>query len=126
MWKTYHKFAKMRAKKQRKVFSESFKKAKVAMIESGRATTSAISQQFDVSYSAVYNWVKKYGKLQKPDRLVIETDSDYLKLVEVKKEKENLERLVGKQQIKLDYYEGLLEQIKEVYGHDIEKQFLKK
>ncbi|MCB9328280.1 MAG: transposase [Lewinellaceae bacterium] len=75
----------MRAKKQRKVFSESFKKAKVAMIESGRATTSAISQQFDVSYSAVYNWVKKYGKLQKPDRLVIETDSDYLKLVEVKK-----------------------------------------
>lgn len=58
--------------------------------------------------------------------MVIETDSDYLKLVEVKKEKENLERLVGKQQIKLDYYEELLEQIKEVYGHDIEKQFLKK
>lgn len=96
------------------------------MIESGKATTSSIAEQFDLSYAAVYKWVKKYGKLQKPDKIVIETDSDYLKLIEVKKEKENLERIVGKQQIRLEYYEELLSQIKEVYGSEIEKQFLKK
>jgi transposase len=116
----------MSTKKQKKVFSESFKKAKVAMIESGKITTSSVAVQFDVSYTAVYNWVKKYGKLKKPDKLVIETDSDYKKLLEVQKERDYLERYVGKQQIKLDYYEVLVRTIKEHYGEDVEKKFLKK
>jgi transposase len=116
----------MSTKKQRKVFSESFKKAKVAMIESGKVTTSSIATQFDVSYPAVYNWVKKYGKLSRPDKLVIETDSDYKKLLEVQKERDNLERYVGKQQIKLDYYQALIEAIKEHYKEDVERKFLKK
>ena len=116
----------MKEKKQRKVFSESFKKSKVNLIESGKLSVGATVKQFDVSYTTVYNWVKKYGKLKKPDKLVIETDSDYLKLVKVQKDKEHLERLIGKQQIKLDYYEELIALINEEYGGDIEKKFKKK
>lgn len=116
----------MKHEKERKVFSESFKKSKVELIESGKATTSSISRLFNVSYTAVDNWVKKYGKVSKPDKIVIETDSDYRKLIEVQKEKEHLERLLGKQQIKIDYYEVLLDSIKEQYGEDLEKRFLKK
>jgi transposase len=126
MWKTFYKFAKMTKRKERKLFSESFKKAKVALIESGVTSTSQVSKQFDVSYPAVYNWVKKYGKLTRPDKLVIETDSDYKKLLVVQKEKENLERVLGKKQIKLDYYECLIQYITEHYGEDVEKIFLKK
>ncbi|MBK6499405.1 MAG: hypothetical protein IPG00_15115 [Saprospiraceae bacterium] len=57
---------------------------------------------------------------------MIESDSDYLKVVELQKEKSNLERIVGKQQIRIDYYETLIEMIKEHYQDDIEKKFLKK
>ena len=59
-------------------------------------------------------------------QIVIESDSDYLKVVELQKEKSNLERIVGKQQIRIDYYETLIEMIKEHYQDDIEKKFLKK
>jgi transposase len=126
MWKTFHKFANMSTKRTRKVFSESFKKQKVALIESGKMTTGSVSNQFDVSYTAVYQWVKKYGKVSPPDKIVIETDSDYLKVLELQKEKSNLERIVGKQQIRIDYFETLIEMVKEHYKEDIEKKFLKK
>lgn len=126
MWKTFHKFAKMSTKKQQKVFSESFKRAKVALIEAGQATTTSIAEQFDLSYVAVMKWVHKFGKVSRPDRIVIETDSDYKKLIEVLKENKNLERLVGKQQIKIDYYEELIKEIKNEYGEDIVSKFLKK
>jgi transposase-like protein len=126
MWKTLHKFAYMSKKKQQKVFSETFKKSKVALIESGKMTISQVAKQFDVSYTAVYNWQNKYGSVIKPDKLVLETDSDYKKLIEVEKEKENLERVVGRQQIKIDYYEVLLAKLKEQYGDDLEKKILKK
>lgn len=49
----------MKNKNQRKVFSESFKKAKVALIESGKITVSSTAKQYDVSYTAVSRWVKK-------------------------------------------------------------------
>jgi transposase len=126
MWKTFHKFANMGRNKQQKVFSESFKKSKVALIDSGKMTVSQVAKLFDVSYPAVYNWQKKYGSVSKPDKLVLETDSDYKKLLEVEKQKENLERVVGRQQIKIDYYEGLLMKLKEQFGDDIEKKILKK
>lgn len=108
------------------MFSESFKRSKVALIESGKITAASVAKQFDISCPAVYKWVKKYGKVVKPDKLVIETDSDYKKLIELEKEKVHLEGLVGRQQIKIDYYEVLLQAIKEQYGEDIERQFLKK
>lgn len=116
----------MSTKRDRKVFSESFKRGKVQLIESNKATTGSIANQFDISYTAVYKWVKKYGTLAKQDRLVIETDSDYLKLKEVEKEKTNLERLVGRQQIRIDYYESLVQAATDHFGEDIEKKFLKK
>lgn len=126
MWKTFRKFAYMNTKRTKKVFSESFKQQKVALIESGKMTTGSVATQFDLSYTAVAKWVKKYGKATPPDKIVIETDSDYLKVLELQKEKANLERILGKQQIRIDYYETLIALAKEHYQEDIEKKFLKK
>ncbi|MBK8515469.1 MAG: transposase [Saprospiraceae bacterium] len=75
----------MSTKRTRKVFSESFKKQKVELIESGKLTTGSVATQFDVSYTAVYQWVKKFGKATRPDKIVIESDSDYLKVLELQK-----------------------------------------
>jgi transposase-like protein len=86
MWKTFHKFADMGTKRARKVFSESFKNHKVELIERGKLTTGSVAAQFDVSYTAVYQWVKKYGKRSLPDKIVIESDIGYLKVVELQKE----------------------------------------
>ncbi|MEZ4910080.1 MAG: transposase [Saprospiraceae bacterium] len=51
----------MITKRTRQVFSESFKKHKVELIESGTLTTGSVAAQFDVSYTATYQWVKKYA-----------------------------------------------------------------
>lgn len=126
MWKIFHKFVDMSTERPKKVFSESFKKQKVALIESGKLSTGAVVKQFDVSYTSVYKWIKKYGTVSPPDKIVIETDSDYLKVLELQKEKANLERILGKQQIRIDYYETLIEMLNEHYKEDIEKKFKKK
>ena len=58
MWKTFHKFANMSTKRTRKVFSESFKKQKVELIESGKLTTGSVATQFDnaeLDYEVVLN-----------------------------------------------------------------------
>ncbi|MBK8887224.1 MAG: hypothetical protein IPN46_12030 [Saprospiraceae bacterium] len=95
MWKTFHKFAKYEYKKNEKsILRRALRSTKSNLIESGKLTTGSVAAQFDVSYTAVYQWVKKYGKLTPPDKIVIESDSDYLKVVELQKEKSNLSGLL--------------------------------
>ncbi len=113
-------------KKVRRVFSESFKKGKVKLVQTGKVSISQISRTYGVSRGAIYKWMVKYTTLPKYEKVVVETDSDFIKLLETTKKKENLERLVGKQQVRLDYYEELLILVNEHLGEDVEKKFLKK
>jgi len=110
-------------KKHRRVFSEGFKKDKVHMYETGKMSVTQIGKLYDISETALYKWINKYRTTPSSERIVIETDSDYLKLLELQKRVESMERLIGNQQIKIDYQNALLDAASEYYKEDIEKKF---
>jgi len=127
MWKTSSKFIRMKERKERRVFSESFKREKVKLIESGQVTIYQLSKLLELGEASLYRWVEKYGTSDvRQPRIVIETESDYLKLVKLEKQLNSLQQVIGKLHIKLDYYEELIKATNEHYKIDLEKQFLKK
>ncbi len=123
----FHKFMVMKSKKVRRVFSENFKKEKVAQIESGELTIYRLSKMLELGDSAIYGWMKKYStKPYKQEVVVIETDSDYLKSKKLEREVSHLQMIVGRMHIKMDYYEELIDVVNKHYGIDAEIDFLKK
>jgi hypothetical protein len=74
--------------------------------------------------TAIYRWLKKYGT--KDPVIVIETESDYLKWKNSEGKIHHMENLLGKQLIKIEYYEELLKVAGEHFQVDIKEKFLKK
>jgi len=110
-------------KKSRRVFSEGFKRDKVRLYETGKMSIGDIAKVYDISETALYKWVSKYRMTPAAERIVVETDSDYLKLVQLQKRVEDMERLIGNQQIKLEYQTALIQAASEHFKMDIEKKF---
>ena len=121
MCKTFLKLATM--KKIRRVFSEGFKKEKVKLYETGKMSVTQISRLYEISETALYKWIGQYRTTPRSERIVVETDSDYLKLVELQKRIEKMERLIGNQQIEIAYRKGIIEAASEHYKEDVEKKF---
>ena len=111
----------------RRIYSESFKKSKVEQIEKGEITALQLSKMLGLqSSSTIYEWIKKYSKRSLNEKVVIETESDYLRFVELEKQTAQMEQMIGQQQIKLQFYEELIAQIRAHYGEDPVELFLKK
>ena len=114
-------------KNVRRLFSESFKKEKVEQIESGQITVHKLSNMLELGDTAIYRWLKKYGtKDYKSPVIVIETESEYLKWKNSEGKIHHMENLLGKQLIKIEYYEELLKVAGEHFQVDIKEKFLKK
>lgn len=115
-------FTKTKARVQR-VFSESFKKAKVREIERNLTSVSMVSKEYEVSPAAVYKWVYKYSFLRsKQVRQIIEPMSDTKKIKELRAKIQELERLVGQKQIEIEFKEKMIEIAEQVYSIDIKKK----
>ena len=110
-------------KKRVRTFSPEFKKEKVAMIEEGKMTVVQLSRLYNVTRPSVYAWIKKYGKLPRTERVVVEKKSESMKNIELLKKIEELERIIGKQQVELLYKEKVIELGSELLGKDIEKKY---
>ena len=110
-------------KKRIRTFSPEFKKEKVALIEEGEMTVIQLSRLYNVSRQAVYIWIAKYGKLPRTERVVVEKKSESKKNIELLKKIEELERIIGKQQVELLYKEKVIELGSELLGSDIEKKY---
>lgn len=117
-----------REQKQKRVFSESFKRKKVFEPESGQTRPIDVSRGYDVSLSSIYKWLNKYGmkNKDKPERIIVESKSDTKQLLELRKRVAELERMVGQKQIQLDFKEKMIELAEEHYKVDIKKKFTEK
>ena len=62
-------------------------------------------------------------KKTKPTKVVVETESDTKKLLELQKRVAELERIVGQKQILLDFKDKMIEIAEEHYKIDIKKNF---
>ena len=110
-------------KQTRRVFSEGFKRDKVRLYETGKMSISQLSKLYEISETALYKWVDKYRTTPSSQRIVIETDSDYLQLKSLQKRVDNMERLIGNQQIQIDYQKAMISSASDHYEEDIEKKF---
>lgn len=112
------------SERRRRRFSESFRIQKVREIETGQTKISEICSEYEVSETAVYYWIEKYGIMKdKKERFVIETESDTRQLIELKKKLSELERIIGQKQIQIDFQNKMIELAEEIYGVDIKKKF---
>ena len=104
-------------------FSDKFKKDIVRKIERNELTVSEVAIDYEISRSSVYNWVYKYSNLYKKGfKQVIEPMSSSKKLKDLQSRIKELEQIVGQKQIKLDYFEKLIEISEKDYNIDIIKK----
>lgn len=111
-------------KKTRQKYSESFKQEKVEQLESGEVRLIDLKKMYGVSYTALYKWKKKYGRMPASDCVVLEKESEYKKNQELRERLAKMERLLGKQQVEIDYYKELIIAANTALSMDIEKKFV--
>jgi len=103
-------------------FSTVFKKEKVELLDQSKITVKLICDTYEVTPAAVYKWKRKYSKLPKTERIVVERISEQEKTKELLKEKAELERALGRKELELDYWKTVVSQANELYNTDIEKK----
>lgn len=109
--------------KKRIRFSESVKKSNVKKIERGEMTRSEVARLYGISPTSVGKWIKKYGVLPKTEKVIIESESDYLALQQQKKRVVDLERTLGQLHMELAYMKEVIDTASKDLGIDIEKKF---
>lgn len=104
-------------------FSESVKKANVKKIEQGEMTQSEVARLYGISSTSVAKWVRKYGVLPKKEKLIVESESDYIALQQQNKRVASLERTVGQLHMELAYLREVIDTASRDMSIDIEKKF---
>lgn len=106
-------------------FSDNFRKEKVRELELGIVSIRDLRQQYQVSDMSVRRWIAKFSSMkEKKERLIVESQSDTVQLLELKKKVAELERVVGQKQLLIDFQQKMIELAEEEYRIDIKKNFL--
>lgn len=108
---------------QRRTFSTVFKREKVELLDQGKISVKDLSKIYGVSHTAIYKWKKKYSRYKSSERIVVEKISEEKKNIELLQRIAELERIIGKKQLEIDYYKTTLEVISESAGEDLEKKY---
>lgn len=120
--KKSHKTRKF--KRERRYFSEDFRRSRVKEYEQGQTSVSEICRMYEVSATAVYKWIRKYSlHYQKSITKIVEEKSETRKRQALEQKVKELEQFIGRQQVQLKYYEKLLELAQQRYDIDLEKNF---
>lgn len=110
--------------KQKRHFSEDFKKARVKDLVEKRITVLEVSRLHEVSTVAVYKWLYKYSAHhQRQTTLVVQMESEAAKTKSLLQQVADLERVIGQKQLEIDFLSQLLEIGSEELGFDLKKNF---
>jgi transposase len=121
---TRAQFKQSREERQRRTFSEEFKRKKVREIEQKITTIAEVSRQYEVRGSAVYKWLSIYGNNRmKGVRTIVESESDTRKILDQQQKIAELERIIGQKQLLIDFQAKMMELAEQEYGIDIKKKF---
>ena len=120
---TRQKFRDTTELRRMRTFSEEFKRKKVIEIERKITTIAEISTQYDVRPNNVSKWISKYSiKIMPKARMIVESESDTVKLIEYQKKIADLERLVGQKQVLIEFQDKMIELAEKEYNIDIKKK----
>lgn len=117
------KTSKQSIRKTRK-YSEEFKQKLVKDFESGAFSVLELSKLHGVHNQSVYNWIYRYSTFSEKGYRVVEMKhSSTKKMRELEQRIKDLESMVGRKQIKIDYLEQMIEVAKDELDIDIKKNF---
>ena len=110
--------------RQRRSFSDEFKKAKVKELVEKRLTILELMKMYMVSRTAIYKWLYKYSvHHQQKTILVVQMESEAEKTKYFMQRLAELKRIVGQKQLEIDFLNKLLEIGAEELGFDLKKNF---
>lgn len=108
-------------RKHRK-YSEEFKRQLVKDFESGKLSVPQLSKLHGISDVSIYNWIYKFSNFNKKGIRIVEmAESSAEKLKQLERKIRDLEQIVGKKQIKIDYLERLIDVAESELKVDIKK-----
>jgi transposase len=106
-----------------KHFSEAFKREKVKLYQEGKVSALQIQRMYSVSSSAVYKWIAKYGTLPKGERMVVEKQSEAVKVLYYMDKVAELERALGQLHLEVLYSNEVIVQASAELGIDLKKKY---
>lgn len=126
VWLITFKFGFIMGSKIRKVrqFSTEFKKEKVSQIDQGKISVLQLSRIYEVSTTAIYNWIRLYSRHGgQNEKVVVQKQSEGARTLELMKKVAELEQLVGQKQVEVEYLKKVIEFGSELTATDIKKKF---
>lgn len=112
-----------RIQKRRK-FTEDFKKSVVKEYEKGTYSVKELSKLHGVVCQTVYNWIYKYSSVNERGYRVVElSESSDMKVKDLEARIKELERIVGRKQIQIDFLEKMIDLAKEDLDIDLKKNY---
>lgn len=107
---------------KRREFSEQIRRKVVNEFRSGKYTALELADLYHCSSQTIYNWIYKYSPGDSPQVNVVEmSESADQKVKDLQQKVADLERALGQKQIKVDFYEKMLELAEEQYDLDLKK-----
>ena len=108
--------------RKHRTFSVELKQSIVREFEQGKYTILELSNLHKVSQTSLYKWVYHYSANARKRTVMVEVEnSSTQRLKDYEKRIAELERQLGKKQIKLDYYEELINTASDFYKVDLKK-----
>jgi transposase-like protein len=108
--------------KQRRSFSEAFKREKIKDVVEKRISIKQLCSLYAVSRTAVYNWLYAYSPYHEQKTiLVVQMESEAYRTQMLQQRVAELERVVGQKQLELDFLNKLFEIGSQELGFDIKK-----
>ncbi len=107
-----------------RTFSEELKKKVVEQLDQKKMKVRDVMLLYNVSSQAVYMWKNKYSKQPKGVRMVVESESYETKVQNMFQRVAELEQVIGKKQLEIDFLETVINICSEELGYDIKKKYI--
>lgn len=116
--------ANLKSIRKHRRYSEEFKRGIVKDFESGRYSVIELERLHGVTNNSIYKWIYKYSTFsEKGYRIVEMKESSQKKVKELQARIKELEGMVGRKQIQIDYLEKMIELAADELAIDIKKNY---
>jgi|SRR5690606_4804324 len=116
--------ANIKLLKKQRIYSEEFKRQIVKDFESGQFSVIQLEKLHNISNVSIYRWIYKFSTFnEKGSRVVEMKNSSVQKMKEQQARIKELEAIVGRKQIQIDYLEKMIDIAKDDLNIDIKKNF---
>ena len=105
-------------------FSEDFKRQVVKKLILKSFTVLQAARKYEVGTSTIYRWLYKYSPYhEKGVRVVVEMESESAKNQKLTQRINELERIVGRKQMEIEFWKQLIELASEDLDIDLKKNY---